>query len=75
MTYDILLGMENQEVTTMLILDLSTAFDTVDHSILLKILHKSYGFCDQALKWFDMYLWARWFKVCIDGNYSKPTEL
>ena len=55
-TNDILWGMENQEVTMMLILDLSTAFDTVDHSILLRILNKSFGFCDQALKWFDMYL-------------------
>ena len=74
-TNDILWGMENQEVTTMLILDLSAAFDTVDHSILLKILNKSFGFCDQALKWFDMYLQPRWFKVCIDGNYSEPMEL
>ena len=40
-TNDILWGMENQEVTTMLILDLRTAFDIVDHSILLKTLHKS----------------------------------
>ena len=55
-TNDILWGMENQEVTMMLILDLSAAFDTVDHSILLKILHKSDGFCNQALKWFDIYL-------------------
>ena len=54
-TNDILWGMENQEVTTMLLLDLSTAFNTVDHSILLKILNKSFGFCDQALKWFDRY--------------------
>ena len=55
-TNDILWGMENQEVTMMLILNLIAAFDTMDHSILLKILHKSYGFCDQALKWFDRYL-------------------
>ena len=55
-TNDILWGMQNQEVTKMVILDLSAAFDTVDHSILLKILHKSYGFCDQVLKWFNMYL-------------------
>ena len=74
-TNDILWGMENQEVTMMLILDLSAAFDTVDHFILLKILHKSYGFCDQALKWFNTYLQPRWLKVCIDGNYSQPMEL
>ena len=40
----------------MLILDLSAAFNTVDYSILLKILNKSFGLCDQALKWFNMYL-------------------
>ena len=55
-TNDILWGMETQEVRTKFILDLSAAFDTVNHSILLKILNKSFGYCDQALKWFDMYL-------------------
>ena len=74
-TNDIFWDMENLEVTTMLILDLSAAFYMVDHSILLKILHNSYGLCDQALKWFDMYLQLRWFKVCIDGNYSTQMEL
>ena len=34
-TNDILWGMENQEITTMLILDLLAAFDTMDHDILL----------------------------------------
>ena len=67
--------MENQEVTTMLILDLSAAFDMVDHSILLKILHNLYSLSDQALKWVDLYLQPRWFRVCIDGNYSTPMEL
>ena len=52
-TNDISWGMENQEVTTMLILDLCAASDTVDQSILLKILDKSFGFCDQALKWLE----------------------
>ena len=55
-TNDILWGMENQEVKMMLILNINAAFDNVNHSILLKILNKSFGFCDQALKWFDTYL-------------------
>ena len=59
----------------MLILDLSAAFNTVDHSILLRIFKKTIGFCDQARKWFDMYLQPRWFKVCINGNYSESMEL
>ena len=35
---DILWAMENQNVTTVMALDLSAAFDTVDHKILLSVL-------------------------------------
>ena len=40
---DILWSMENGEVTALMALDLSAAFDTVDHEILLKVLQKRFG--------------------------------
>ena len=43
MTNDILWAMEDQCITMMVILDLSAAFDMVDHDILLKILESQFG--------------------------------
>ena len=74
-TNDILWGMENQEITTMFILDLSVVFDTIDHDILLAIMERTYGFKEKALKWLDSYLRPRYFKVCIDGKYSESKNL
>ena len=74
-TNDILWGMENQEITTMLILDLSAAFDTVDHDLLLTIMEQTFGVKEKALKWFDNYLMPRYFKVCIDGRYLESKNL
>ena len=45
------MGDENQEITTMLILDLLAAFDTVDHDLLLTIMERTFGFREKALKW------------------------
>ena len=49
-TNDILWGMENQKITTMLILDLSAVFDTVVHDILLAIMERTFGFKEKAIK-------------------------
>ena len=48
---------------------------TVDHDILLTIMERTFGFKEKALKWLNNYLRPRYFKVCIDGMYSKSKNL
>ena len=75
LTDDLLWAMEHQEVTPLVAIDLSAAFDTVDHDLLLSILSKKFGVIDKALKWFDSYLRPRRFQVLIDDTRSKEIEL
>ena len=56
MTNDILWSMERKEVTAVIVLDMSAAFDTVDQDLLLDILHNKYGITDTALQWYQSYL-------------------
>ena len=67
----LLWGMERQAITSLVALDLSAAFDTVDHDILLSILSNKYGIKGKALKWFNQYLRPWSFKVAVKGTYSK----
>ena len=53
-----------------MLLDLSAAFDTVDHEKLLKILLNEIGICGQALNWFRSYLTGRCQRVRIEGCSS-----
>ena len=72
---DILWAMEKQEVTSLVALYLSAAFDTVDHTILLDILNLKFGIEGEALQWFDQYLRPRSFKVTVNGTYSAEHDL
>ena len=51
-------------------IDLSKAFDVVDHKLLLKNL-QVYGLNTNSLKWFQSYLSGRYQKVCVDGKLSE----
>ena len=53
--------MRKKQIMMVVILDLSTAFDMVDHNILLTILKKQFGICGKALEWFNSYLQPRFF--------------
>ena len=67
---DILWAMEKQSITSLVMMDLSAAFDTVDHNILLTILRTKFGIEDKTLKWFNSYLHPRSYMVRVDGKYS-----
>ena len=56
-------------------MDLSAAFNTVDHEILLNILKTKFGVEDKALRRFDSYLHPISYKVIIDGKYSREVDL
>ena len=63
-------AMENKQITAMLIMDLSVAFNTVNQDVLLDVLHRNFGINNTALKWYTNFLKPRKSRVCIDGSYS-----
>jgi len=52
-------AVDRGDFAALVLLDLSAAFDTVDHDILLQRLQTSFGIGGAALKWFQSYLTSR----------------
>ena len=67
--------MESQDVTAFVAIDLSAAFDTVDHSVLLSVVDNRFGIRGAAKDWIASYLHQRSFSVYVDGEYSNPIQL
>ncbi|MCK5882742.1 MAG: hypothetical protein KAG61_03570, partial [Bacteriovoracaceae bacterium] len=59
----------------LLLLDLSAAFDTLEHAIILDRLDHNFGIRDSALDWFRSYLSNRKQSVQIDGKLSNECTL
>ena len=55
-TIDLLSAIDDGKISVYVLLDLSAAFDTIDHEILLHRLHNVFGFGDTVLSWFQSYL-------------------
>ena len=74
-TNDILMEMNSQHAVLLVLLDLSAAFDTVDHSVLLRRLQTSFGISGAPIDWFKSYLSARSQRVFIPGALSDNLPL
>ena len=72
---DFLMNMNRKHVTLLVLLDLSAAFDTVDHNILLACLKSCIGINGTALNWFTSYLNNRSQRVSLNGFTSDSFRL
>jgi len=72
---DICKAVDDGNTVLLGLLDMSSAFDTVDFDILLKRLEVTFGVQDAALNWFKSYLTDRQQTVRINGYYSQTTKL
>ena len=71
---DLLVAMSKKKANILILLDLSAAFDTVDHYQLLTTL-KSHGIDGTAWHWFSSYLTNRSQRVTINDEHSESVSL
>jgi len=65
---DVLTAIDNKKVTLLALLDLSAAFDCVDHDILLSRLQSRFGLDGAVLAWIQSFLSDRTQRVCFGGR-------
>ena len=67
--------MEEQPARAVVILDLSAAFHTEDHDLLLDVLEERFGVTDNTKQWYHSYFKSRKFSVIIGKKKSDLRQL
>ena len=67
---DLFLSLNKCNISVLALLDFSSAFDTIDHTILVHRLHTDVGFTDTVLQWFSSYLTDRTHYVSLSNHCS-----
>uniref|UniRef100_A0A8C1SEN9 Reverse transcriptase domain-containing protein n=1 Tax=Cyprinus carpio TaxID=7962 RepID=A0A8C1SEN9_CYPCA len=74
-TNDLLLSSDRGCISLLVLLDLSAAFDTIDHTILLHRLEHFVGINGSALAWFKSYLYDRHQFVAVNEEVSYRSQV
>ena len=72
---DILMSQDSGKGIILVLLNLSAAFDTIDHLILVSRLQTRFGMQDPALQWFASYLVDCYQVIHVSGEASDPVCL
>ena len=72
---DVTRAMDHGKGVFIVALDLSAAFDTIDHAILLRRLESDFGIGGLALKWLASYMTGRFQEVTVKGHVSRKVPL
>ena len=76
--YYIARSIDNNQISALVLLDMSAAFDTVDHAILMSVLEKRLGVQREALQrlqWFTSYSSNRTKPVYVGADHTSPSTL
>ena len=67
-----LMAVDDGDVSALCLLDLTAAFDTADHDLLMLRLERQFGLRGVILQWFRSYLTGRTFQVIYTPIASRP---
>ena len=73
---DLFFSLNKGNISVLALLDFSSAFDTIDHTILVHRLHTDFGLTDAVLQWFSSYLTDRthYVSLCNHCSYFAPVH-